>query len=122
MNNYLGLDHVQVSGPRGNDELAIEFYEGLLGFRQIEKPESLKSRGGAWFEIGNNQQLHFGVEDDFHPAEKAHPAFRVQSLERLKRLLKEKNYDYAVDNLLPHANRIFVNDPFGNRLEFMELK
>ncbi|TDM45340.1 glyoxalase [Macrococcoides goetzii] len=122
MDNYIGLNHVQVSGPKGKDKIAIEFYEEVLGFKQIAKPESLKARGGAWFEIGNNQQLHYGVEDEFTAAKKAHPAFEVKSLETLKNILKNKNYDYKIDDLLPHADRIFVNDPFGNRLEFMELK
>lgn len=122
MDNYIGLNHVQVSGPKGKDKIAIEFYEEVLGFKQIAKPESLKARGGAWFEIGNNQQLHYGVEDEFTAAKKAHPAFEVKSLKTLKNILKNKNYDYKIDDLLPHADRIFVNDPFGNRLEFMELK
>lgn len=122
MVNYSGLNHVQVSGPKNKDEIAIAFYEGLLGFKQIEKPDTLKARGGAWFNIGNQQELHYGVEDDFRPAKKAHPAFLVGSLQELIELLDSNDYEYKVDDLLPHANRIFVNDPFGNRLEFMELK
>ncbi|TDL38279.1 glyoxalase [Macrococcoides bohemicum] len=122
MDNYNGLDHVQVAGPKGKDTIAIEFYEGVLGFKHIEKPDTLKSRGGAWFEIGRNQQLHYGVEDDFRAANKAHPAFIVKDLETLIALLEKKGYDFNIDDLLPHAKRIFLNDPFGNRLEFMELK
>lgn len=70
------IDHVQVAAPAGGESEARRFYTGILGLNEIEKPESLKARGGVWFEFADFQ-LHVGVEEPFAPAKKAHPAFRV---------------------------------------------
>jgi hypothetical protein len=69
-----GIDHIQIAAPQGCEAAAREFYGSLLGLQEIEKPESLRSRGGCWFQCGN-QQVHVGIEQNFSPAKKAHPAF-----------------------------------------------
>jgi hypothetical protein len=74
----LGIDHVQVSAPRGCGDDARRLYGGLLGLAEIGKPEPLRARGGVWFRCGA-QQLHVGVDERFTPAEKAYPALLVQS-------------------------------------------
>ena len=76
------LDHVQIAAPPGCEAEARRFYGGLLGLEEIEKPEPLQARGGVWFRAGD-RQLHIGVEQDFAPARKAHPAFRVERSEEL---------------------------------------
>lgn len=113
------IDHIQLAAPKGCEEAAREFFSGILGLAEVEKPEELKKRGGVWFEF-STFQLHIGVEDPFTPAKKAHPAFVVENLEELKLHLKEKNIAYKEDDNLPGANRIFLEDPFGNRLELLE--
>jgi catechol 2,3-dioxygenase-like lactoylglutathione lyase family enzyme len=74
--DVVGFDHVQVAAPRGCEAEARRFYGNLLGLVEVEKPESLRGRGGVWFRCGE-QQLHVGVEHGFAPARKAHPAIRV---------------------------------------------
>jgi catechol 2,3-dioxygenase-like lactoylglutathione lyase family enzyme len=74
MPKVTALDHVQVAMPQGQEAAARAFYGGVLGLPEIAKPESLAARGGVWFQCGH-QQLHLGVEEDFRPAKKAHPAF-----------------------------------------------
>ncbi|KAB8125868.1 glyoxalase [Gracilibacillus oryzae] len=113
------LDHVQLAAPRGSENTARKFYSDILQMREIEKPEVLKKRGGAWFQFGSNQ-LHIGIEEPFQPAKKAHPAFEVESLEDLKLYLKERDVNFLEDPHLPGAERVYVEDPFGNRLEFLE--
>lgn len=113
------IDHVQLAMPKGLEEKARRFYRDILGFVEVEKPEPLRNRGGAWFTLGA-VHLHLGVEEPFSPAKKAHPAFEVNVLEELKRHLSLQGVDYIVDDNLPGANRIYVGDPFGNRLEFLE--
>ena len=54
---------------------------------EIEKPERLRSRGGCWFQAGL-RQLHVGVEEPFHPAGKAHPAFSVRDIDALWAVLQ----------------------------------
>lgn len=119
--SFAGIDHVQVAAPEGCEALARRFYGEVLGWREIEKPEPLKARGGVWFQCGP-QQVHVGVEKPFVPAKKAHPAFRVSGLEALRSRLSDNGMDVIDDDLRSGEGirRFYVNDPFGNRLEFME--
>jgi catechol 2,3-dioxygenase-like lactoylglutathione lyase family enzyme len=113
-----GLDHVQLACPRGGEDEARRFYGGLLGLREIEKPEPLRSRGGVWFQCGPSQQLHVGVEEPFSPARKAHPALLVDKPETLSELAAKLG-DVTWDSDLPGYERFYVSDPFGNRLELL---
>ena len=113
------IDHIQLAAPKGGEDAAREFFGGILGLIEVEKPAELKKRGGAWFEFGTFQ-LHIGVEEPFSPAKKAHPALVVENIEELKGHLHEKGVTFTEDDLLPGANRIHLHDPFGNRLEILE--
>ncbi|WP_400163882.1 VOC family protein [Brevibacillus sp. TJ4] len=117
--DWLGLDHVQLAAPAGCEAEARRFFGELLGMTEVEKPEKLKPRGGVWFQCGA-QMLHIGVEADFSPAKKAHPAFLVRSIEALMERLREHGVAYRLDDEIPGITRFFTEDPFGNRLEFME--
>ena len=72
----LGLDHVQLAMPAGEEEAARRFYVGLLGLTEVPKPAEQRRRGGCWFEAGT-VRVHLGVDPDFRPARKAHPAAPV---------------------------------------------
>jgi catechol 2,3-dioxygenase-like lactoylglutathione lyase family enzyme len=112
-----GLDHVQLACPVGGEDEARRFYSGLLGLREIEKPERLRSRGGVWFECGP-QQLHLGVQEPFAPARRAHPALLIASVAELDALAARLG-DVRWDEDLPGYKRFYVSDPFGNRLELL---
>ncbi len=116
----IGLDHVQVAAPPGCEAEARQFYSVLLALREIEKPEPLRSTGGAWFEVGP-QELHIGVEQDFGPARKAHPALRVapEELDVLAERLAAAGSPVRWDDRLPGARRFYTEDPWGNRLEIL---
>lgn len=116
---FLGIDHVQLATPAGCEAEARAFYGEILGLPEIEKPENLKARGGVWFQCGN-QQIHLGVQADFRPATKAHPAFALRNLASLRQRLHEHHVAVVEDEPLPGAVRFYVADPFGNRLEFLE--
>jgi catechol 2,3-dioxygenase-like lactoylglutathione lyase family enzyme len=113
------IDHVQLAIPAGGEGLAREFYGKLLGLNEVEKPQNLLSRGGVWFANGN-LKIHLGVEKEFLPARKAHPAFKVKYLPELRKILETANYHVVDDEPLPDYDRFYVNDPFGNRIEFLE--
>jgi catechol 2,3-dioxygenase-like lactoylglutathione lyase family enzyme len=115
----LGLDHVQLAAPAGCEEEARAFFGGLLGLPELEKPEPLRRRGGVWFRVGS-QALHVGVEGDFRPARKAHPAFHVAGLDALAERLADAGVEPRWDDELPGYRRFYVDDPFGNRLELLE--
>ncbi|MGD6874812.1 VOC family protein [Sutcliffiella horikoshii] len=113
------IDHVQLAMPMGLEDEARRFYGEILGLEEAEKPETLRKRGGVWFSKGA-VHLHLGVEEPFVPAKKAHPAFEVYQIEEFKHYLSSQAVEFKVDDNLPGANRIYVSDPFGNRLEFLE--
>jgi catechol 2,3-dioxygenase-like lactoylglutathione lyase family enzyme len=116
----LSIDHVQIAMPAGEEDQARAFYIEQLGFTEISKPPDLAKRGGAWFQSGS-VQLHLGVEAEFRPARKAHPAFVVGDLDAL--VAKLQSAGYETDTSQPPLDgyrRAHVFDPFGNRIELME--
>jgi catechol 2,3-dioxygenase-like lactoylglutathione lyase family enzyme len=116
----LSIDHVQIAMPAGEEDQARAFYIEQLGFTEISKPPDLAKRGGAWFQSGS-VQLHLGVEAEFRPARKAHPAFVVGDLDAL--VAKLQSAGYETDTSQPPLDgyrRTHVFDPFGNRIELME--
>jgi hypothetical protein len=114
-----GLDHVQLAMPRGGEAAAQAFYAGLLGLTRLPKPEPQASRGGCWFASGR-VALHLGVEDDFRPAKKAHPALLIQNLAGLVATLAEAAISVSPNPDRPPGEGCYVDDPFGNRLELIE--
>jgi catechol 2,3-dioxygenase-like lactoylglutathione lyase family enzyme len=115
----LRIEHVQLAMPLGEEDRARAFYSGLLGIPEVPKPPALAASGGVWFESGE-VRVHLGVEADFHAARKAHPAFLVRELDALAERLRVAGVTVTDDGLMPGYRRIYVADPFGNRLELME--
>ena len=113
-----GIDHVQLAAPPGCEDDARRFFGELLGLRELPKPEALRARGGVWFACGA-QQLHVGVEEEFVPARKAHPAFQVEEYDALQERLRAAGADVADDTAIPGLRRCYVHDPFGNRIELV---
>jgi catechol 2,3-dioxygenase-like lactoylglutathione lyase family enzyme len=113
------LDHVQLAMPPGGEGRAREFYQGILDIPEVPKPAELASRGGCWFERGP-LKVHLGVEADFRPARKAHPAFIVADLPALAAGLRAAGCTVREDEPLEGYYRIYVDDPFGNRIELLE--
>ncbi|MCA9957577.1 MAG: glyoxalase [Chloroflexota bacterium] len=117
--DIVGLDHVQLAMPRGGEEKAREFYGRFLNLLEIPKPEGLIGRGGCWFAVPG-VQLHLGVQDDFIPASKAHPALLVRDLEALYARLMAADVVVIRDEAVQGVHRFYALDPFGNRLEFIQ--
>jgi enamine deaminase RidA (YjgF/YER057c/UK114 family)/catechol 2,3-dioxygenase-like lactoylglutathione lyase family enzyme len=116
-----GIDHVQLAAPPGCEDEARRFFGELLGLRELPKPLALAARGGLWFQCGA-QQIHIGIEKDFRPAKKAHPAIRlrdVASVDALKARLQTAGVATRDDREIEGAARFFAQDPWGNRLEFV---
>ncbi len=116
---FEAIEHVQLAMPEGQEDEARSFFGDLLGLGEVPKPPKLAKRGGVWFESGN-VKIHLGVEQDFCPAKKAHPAFLVSGLDEIAARLEGAGCAVTVDNNLPGFKRFYFDDPFGNRLEFME--
>jgi catechol 2,3-dioxygenase-like lactoylglutathione lyase family enzyme len=119
VSQILGLDHVQVAMPAGQEARARAFYGDVLGLVEEPKPANLAGRGGAWFR-GGTLRLHVGVDPDFRPARKAHPALLVQGLNALTARCEAAGFSVVTDEPLEGFERVYVFDPFGNRLELLE--
>ena len=115
----VGIDHIQLAMPAGREEDARRFYSVLLGLLETPKPRELAKRGGVWFE-SSQVKIHLGVDQDFRPARKAHPALLVKDLRSLVERLRNASVAVADDEPLAGYYRVYVVDPFGNRLELME--
>ncbi len=113
------VDHVQLAMPAGEESRARSFFAGVLEMTEIPKPEELRGRGGAWFASGD-VQIHLGVDPDFVPARKAHPALHCTDLQALRARLAGAGVAVmeggTFEDGLAH---VYVDDPFGNRIELL---
>ena len=116
-----GIDHVQLAAPPGCENEARRFFGELLGLEEVEKPEPLRDRGGVWFEVGA-QQLHVGVDPEFAPARKAHPAFGVSGYGAVVARLRGAGIAVADDDRIPGVRRCYVDDPWENRIELVAVE
>jgi catechol 2,3-dioxygenase-like lactoylglutathione lyase family enzyme len=112
------LHHVQVSCPAGGEDAARKFYGDALGIPEVAKPPVLAARGGCWFR-GEAVEIHVGVEKDFRPAGKAHPAFLVDDIEAVAVRLVEGNFPVTWDDDFPGYRRFYTADGSGNRVEVL---
>jgi len=116
--SFIAIDHVQLAIPRDGEAAARRFYGDLLGFTEVPKPPALVARGGCWFESGE-VKIHLGVEDDFRPARKAHPALRCRDYAALIARLSAAGIEVRGATDVPGVTRCHVDDPFGNRIELI---
>lgn len=115
----LGIEHVQIAIPVGSQDPARAFYGGILGFSEIQKPASMAERKSIWF-VAGTVNLHLGIEADFHPAKRAHPAFIVEGLDEILAACEAASITVKPDVSFDGFRRVHLFDPFGNRLELME--
>ncbi len=115
----ISIDHVQVCIPPGKETEARNFYSGILELEEIEKPDSLKPNGGIWYQIGDSQELHIGIEEPGSTT-KAHPAFEILHLDEARNYFERSGIEIHDETRIPHVSRFSIRDPFGNRLEFLE--
>lgn len=114
------LHHVQITIPSGAEAEARAFYCGVLGLAEIEKPASLKGRGGLWVRLGE-AQIHIGVEDGVdRQATKAHVAYEVSDLAHWLQKLQALGVVIGDSVPIPGYARFEFRDPFGNRVELIQ--
>ena len=117
----LNIDHVQLAMPKSSEDRARSFYRDVLAMKEVPKPEALAERGGCWFASGA-AQVHLGIEEEFRPAKKAHPALVVEGLDEILARCKAAGLPSKADAEIDGRRRVHVFDPFGNRLELIEAK
>lgn len=112
------LDHLQLAMPPGGEPQAVKYFTALIKMCEVQKPQPLQARGGCWFSCGK-VHLHIGVDEPFTPQKKAHPAFVADQLDALASRLVDAGYPVCWDESIPGRKRFYTDDPFGNRIEFM---
>jgi catechol 2,3-dioxygenase-like lactoylglutathione lyase family enzyme len=115
----LSIDHVQIAIPVANEDRARAFYSNILGFTEIAKPPQMAERKSIWFADGS-VNLHLGIEPNFAPAKRAHPAFIVENLDAILAACDRAGIATKPDTSFNGFRRVHVFDPFGNRIELME--
>ncbi|WP_375550764.1 VOC family protein [Rhodophyticola porphyridii] len=115
----IALDHIQIAIPQGGEAKARAFWCGGLGLAEIDKPEALKARGCLWVALAGSE-LHLGVDERFTPARKAHPGFAVDDIDRIAARISASGQSPHWDTTIKNRRRFFAEDPFGNRLEFLQ--
>ena len=117
-----GLDHVQIEAPAGCEAAARAFFGDFLDLPEVAKPPVLAARGGVWFGLPDGRQLHIGVTQNFAPLEKGHPALRCDNLDALIGRAAAFQISLTPDMELAPLRRVFLRDPWGNRLEIIEVE
>lgn len=117
-NPFSAIDHVQLAAPPASEDAARRFYCELLEMHEIPKPATLVKRGGVWFSSGP-VQIHIGIEQDFRPVRKAHPALRCVDYDGLLARLRAAGIEVNEADDIPGVRRAHVHDPFGNRIELI---
>lgn len=115
------IEHVQLAMPPGEADRARTFYGTVLGFREITKPEPLRTSADPWFAAGR-LEIHVRADDAMmYPSRVAHPGIRVTGLAELAARCEAAGHPTQFDARYPGRRRFYVTDPFGNRLEFFEI-
>lgn len=115
---FLALDHIQLAMPRGGEPAARRFYGEVLGLGEVPKPPAYATHGGCWFESGE-VRIHLGVEEDFRPARKAHPALRCRDYAGLLARLAKAGVEVRANDAISGLSRCHLHDPFGNLIELV---
>lgn len=117
----LGLHHAQITIPKGEEEAGRDFYCNVLGLQEIEKPDSLKGRGGFWLQVGE-KEVHVGTEDGFDRlTTKAHLAYQVTDINYWRKKLVVNHIEIFESVPIPNVARFEFRDPFGNRVEIIQV-
>jgi catechol 2,3-dioxygenase-like lactoylglutathione lyase family enzyme len=117
--SVIGIDHVQLAMPAGQEEQARTFYRDVLGLPETSKPADMVGRGGCWFE-SSLVKIHLGVDKEFRPATKAHPGLLVDDLQTVVERCRQRGLETSTGPAIEGYERIFVKDPFGNRIELLQ--
>jgi catechol 2,3-dioxygenase-like lactoylglutathione lyase family enzyme len=110
------IDHVQVAVPRALEAECLAFYREVLGLSEIPKPEPLRARGGAWFQVGA-VQFHIGVDAEPSPKSKRHVCFRVDDLAAARANVVAGGVAIEEEGVAEGLKRFFIRDPANNRIE-----
>ena len=112
----IGIDHLQIAVPKAKEAECLAFYREVFGLPEIPKPEALRGRGGAWFQVGAIQ-MHIGLDPEPSPRSKRHVCFLVDDLAAAKAAVLSRGVAIEEESVAEGLSRFFIRDPAGNRIE-----
>lgn len=104
-------------------EASVKFYTEIVGLQQIDRPDL--GFPGAWFQLGENQQLHILLLDNIDPTtgrpehggRDRHVALTVDNFDLLRDNLDKNNVSYSMSK--SGRNALFFRDPDANAIEII---
>jgi len=112
------IDHIHICVPAERLEEARHFYTDVMGLPEIARPASLND-AGIWFKAADIE-LHIAVEEQL-PQSERHTAFEVTNLAEAKQHLMAHGISVKEQRPIAGRNRFSFHDPFGNRMELLQM-
>jgi catechol 2,3-dioxygenase-like lactoylglutathione lyase family enzyme len=94
------------------------FYRDLLGLKEIHKPRTFNFEV-IWFDLGN-QHLHLLLKDRADTISPRHFALRIPDAVAARAYFREHSIAIDETTPIPGADRFFIRDPDGNRIEIIQ--
>ena len=110
------IDHVSVLVT--DLDRSRRFYGGVLGLREIAKPRTF-TFSVLWYDLGTGQ-LHLLLKPQPDAVSPRHCALRVADIDAARRHFRAHGVPFDETVLIPGADRFFVSDPDGNRIEIIQ--
>ncbi len=118
MIKFKRADHIHICVPAQRLEEARRFYKEVIGLTEMTRPPELKDKG-VWLKMGDIE-LHIGVERSRSPSIR-HTAFEVEDIDAALKHLEDHGVPISPQTLLPGRRRFAFHDPFGNRMELLQM-
>ena len=118
MINFKRADHIHICVPPERLEEARLFYTDIIGLEPTERPDVFSS-AGYWFRIADIE-LHVRVEESL-PRSIRHTAFEVSDVPAARKYLESHGLEIMEEPQIPGRERFAFIDPFGNRMELLQL-
>ncbi len=117
---FLGLHHVMVGVPPDEKEAAQRFYEGVLGFVPVDSPLESAGDGNLWWYSCGASEFHIALVPDYRANVRPHVAIGIKDLPAYRERLRSHGIETKLDYSYSGCWRIYIVDPWNNRLEFIE--
>ncbi len=113
---FVKLDHVSVLIT--DVARSRRFYKDLLGLREIAGPKTFDFTV-LWFDLGDHH-LHLLLKPAPDTASPRHFALRVTDCDRAREYFRHHGLAIQETVKIPGADRFFLFDPDGNRIEIIQ--
>ena len=118
MIRFKRTDHIHICVPPERLEEARQFYTDIIGLEPDHRPTVFR-HPGYWFKVADIG-FHIGVEPAL-PRSIRHTAFEVEDIREAREHLKKHGIEVHEEEVIPGRERFFFLDPFGNRMELLQL-